>query len=223
MGITVFITFILLDYCCLRYPGFTNGQLQKYKANNNVTTSKNSLYLYLQDVQFYILPLFLHQAIFGIQFTQTFVHKDKLAKGFNMFCVATPKWAVETFCTRKQMSLWTKCFHLPVKVVHFYYSLIYLLLFYGPSSTICLHGHHFLYSSFSYACHIIELEMYVLYFLFFMEHLFKEPHVKPINVLADISFQQKRNGICPWYNNLNQNENNVISLYCMQRKKVSVD
>lgn len=139
-------------------------------------------------MQFYILPLFLHQAILGIQFAQTFVHKEKLAKGFNMFCVATQKWAVETFCTRKQMSLWTKCFHLPVKVVHFYYSLIYFCCFMGhlPQS-VCM---DIIFYTAVFLMPAISLSWKCMYciFLFFMEHLFKEPHVKPVNVLADISF-----------------------------------
>lgn len=148
--------------------------------------------------------LHLYQAIAGLQSIQ-FVHKAKLAKGFNMFCadihmsfVATSKWAVETFCTRKQMSLWTKCFHLPVQAVHFCGCFCHPQKFIGHLPQPVLHGHHCLNSSF-FRMPAISLSWTfdcIVLFVCFFEHFLKVPHVKPINVLADNPFKQNSNCMC---------------------------
>lgn len=55
--------------------------------------------------------------------------------------ITTYHWAVETFCTSKQMSLWTKCFHIPVQVVH-----SFAVVFDHPLKVVgfhnLLHGNH---------------------------------------------------------------------------------
>lgn len=124
------------------------------------------------------------------------------ASGFNLFIVglqsfmhiATSEWAVETFCMSKQMSLWTKCFHLLVQVAHsfvvvfchplrFWASFHNLLLFAWKSFSVQL--------LFSYACHIIQLDIECTVCCFFL-HLLTESHVRQINVLVNVSLKSNR-------------------------------
>lgn len=94
---------------------------------------------------------------------------------FLSYYVALSKWAVETFCTSKQISVWTKCFHLPMQVVHFFVVVFVILLGFGSAFTTCSCLSFMSAVSFSWT-------LSVLYCFFLI--LLREPHVRQINVLV---------------------------------------
>lgn len=134
-----------------------------------------------------------------VRSVQSVLTKTNLPKVLICLCpclfpyVATSKWAVETFCTSKQMWLWTKCFHLLCASCVFFFFCgcfcVILSRFWSIFHNLLLFAWKpfSVQQFFSSACHIIQLDIECTVCVFFFNFQ---------SLMLDQRFHSSANRMC---------------------------